>query len=55
MQNWDNSCLDADEGPQIEAALQIAMPSLRCEYTSKEWHCGRAGASKLILHGVFLH
>ena len=28
MQNWDNSCLDADEGPQIEAAaieqLEIA-------------------------------
>ena len=24
MQNWDNSCLDADEGPQIEAATNVA-------------------------------
>ena len=24
MQNWDNSCLDADEGPQIEAATNEA-------------------------------
>ena len=26
MQNWDNSCLDADEGPQIEAATNVDMP-----------------------------
>lgn len=25
MQNWDNSCLDADEGPQIEAATNVAQ------------------------------
>ena len=27
MQNWDNSCLDADEGPQIEAATNVDMPA----------------------------